>query len=348
MYSTIKYRHWKIVGSVIVAVGLGLSTFLGIATVRHINADSSYEDRQRAYTQQVNVNEMWEIIGGAAPAGSGQASYELLGERLSVVVAQAPAPADITAASYTAPPRTYRGIEDELGFDPFVSDLCNECGDLSQYMVERLRDIKANGPAGLIVDPGTEPIDDTGWALTALPFWLELFVVWQVFGALGMLWGLGRYGDTDLTWRYKDGKYSGLEWACTILAPVFMVVFLSTWNRRSNRRNEAARREMLRSTGLAEVLAKVEEHIAIIDRMPAVTRSQTEIQRLRARLETIHATILDMPDELRARQLGLYADRAAREAASSTAADDLLETAQKLYADFVKAIGEVNEVGFQG
>ncbi len=348
MYSTLKYRHWKIIGSVIVALGLGLSTFMGIATVKHINADSAFEDDHLAYEQQVNTNEMWQIIDGTATGASAQDSYQLLAQRLSVIVDSAPTSADITTASYTAPPRTYRGIEDELGFDPFVSDICNECGDLSQYMVERLRDIKEGRVASLLVDAGAEPVDDSGWAITGLPFWVELFLAWQVFGALGMLWGLGRYGDTDLTWRYKDGKYSGLEWTCTVLAPVFMIVFLSTWNRRNNRRNETARQEMLRSTGLGGVLAKVEERMAIIDRMPAVTRSQTDIQALRARLEIIHAKILDMPDELRARQLGVFTDRTVGELTSSVAAEDLLETAEKLYKDFLKAIGEVNEVGFEG
>ena len=54
--------------------------------------------------------------------------------------------------------------------------------------------------------------------------------------------------------------------------------------------------------------------------------------------------ILDKPDELRARQLGVHEDSLVRSVSNSAPLDDLLDAAQKAYDDYLAAIHEVNEI----
>ena len=343
MYSTIRHRHWKILGVVVMAVSIGMSLFTGLSTAKRINDGIAYQDAQQTYEQQVRLNEMWQIIDGEVPGPPGADSYTLLGERLAVVVDEAPTSGDITTESYTAPPRTYRGITDEIGFDPFESELCNECGDLSQYMVERLRNIK-DGRLSSIIENVEAPVDAAGWGFTSLPFWLELFIVWQLFGSIGMAWGLSRYGDKDMTWRFNDGEADNLEWACLVFAPAFMITFLSTYNRRNNRRNEQARAELLRSMGLTDILHEIEEALSNVRKLPEAVQARPEVRQQLSRLEAARMEILDKPDELRARQLGVHEDSLVRSVSNSAPLDDLLDAAQKAYDDYLAAIHEVNEI----
>lgn len=343
MFSTLRQRHWKILGSLLVTVSVGLSLFTGILGVKRINDGADFQRVQTAYEQQVHQNEMWQIVAGELPRLPGPQSYPLLGERLATVVAEAASASDITNGSYTAPPRTYRGITGELGFDPFESELCNECGHLSQYMVERLRDIKEGRLASLMQE-AQPPVDDVVWGLTGLPFWLELLVVWQLLGAAGMTWGLSRYGDRAMTWRFKDGENDNLEWACLVFAPAFMIVFLSTYNRRRNRRNEEERLEMLRSMGLSEILKEIEDALRDVKELPESIRSRPDVQRQLERLEAARLEIRDKPDELRARQLGVHEDSVARSVTDGRALDDLLDAAQRAYDGYLAAIREVAEI----
>lgn len=344
MFSSLKNRHWKILGSVIVSVFLGISTFLGVATAKRVVSDSGYEREKIAYDQQTNLNEMWQVIDGSVPRPPGVDSYALLAERLSVVVDEAGTSADITSESYSAPPRTYRGITEEIGFDPFVSELCNECGDLSQFMVERLRDIKEGRVSSLLSHELEAPINEVTWSLTGLPFGIELLIAWQVFGALGMLWGLSRYGDKAMTWRFRDGEYDGLEWACLVFAPAFMITFLSTWNRRANKRNEEARAEMLRAMGLSDILHDIEDAQKRIRELPENIRNRREVQVQYDRLERARLDIRDKPDELQARQLGIATDGIVRDLTTSLDAKRLLDAAEDAYEGYLKAIEEVNEI----
>ncbi|NQV06973.1 hypothetical protein HQ535_10495 [bacterium] len=343
MYSTLRHRHWKILGSLLVTVSIGLSFFTGVLGAKRINDGSGFERSQLAYEQQVHLNEMWQIIEGDLPRPPGTEAYTLLADRLATVVDGAPSSGDITTESYTAPPRTYRGITSEIGFDPFDSELCNECGDLNQYMVERLRDIK-DGRLPSLIEAVEAPVNDVGWGFTALPFWLELFVVWQIFGAIGMAWGLSRYGDRDMTWRFNDGEDDNLEWACLVFAPVFMITFLATYNRRNNRRNEQARLEMLRSLGLTQILLEIEDALRNVKKMPESIRNRPEVQRQLERLEAARLEIRDIPDELQARQLGVYEDSVARSLGDGTALDDLLGAAQRAFDGYLSAVEEISEI----
>lgn len=343
VFSTLRHRHWKILGSVVATVGIGMSSFVGVATAKRVNDSARFDEARVEYEQSVHRNELWQIVAGETARPPGIAAYTLLAERLAPIVASAASADDITADAYTAPPRTYRGITEELGFDPFDSELCNECGELTPYMVERLRDIREGRLADLI-EAGEPPVGEVRWGFTGMPFWLELFVVWQLFGTAGMAWGLARYGDRRLTWRFNDGEDDHLEWACLVFAPLFMLVFLSTWNRRNNRRNEEARLEMLRAMGLAGILQEIEEALRDVLRLPESIRSRPEVQRQVERLEAARLEIRDRPDEIRARQLGVYEDSVVRSVADGSAVDDLLDAAQRAYEGYLRAIEEVEEI----
>lgn len=122
------------VGAIIV-IALTLTT----ATIRNDHYKS-------ALLHTVHTDHFWLVVAGQIPSGQATVDNALADDlrvRLGKHGANAPLPVKIT--SMLGREGSYGGVRDVLGFDPFDSSICDECGPLTTQTLRDLLTVKHGG-----------------------------------------------------------------------------------------------------------------------------------------------------------------------------------------------------------
>lgn len=295
-------RHWNIVSHVVISLVAGLALYLGTVGVASAAASGDYDDDVVVYEQAERRNEFWLEVAGQDPIENSDVSSQLARRLSSSLAGIDPVNAleEITPRLLSAPPKVYRGITDQLGFDPFISEGCNECGDLTGYMVTNLQVLKTTGPASLQTE-NVAPIDNSDLSLTPMPFLVELIIVWQIAGGIGLIWGLSKYADPQMTWRRGDGQYDLPEYICWVGAPAAMALYMQFWNKKHRQAIETRYQEVLQTMGLVPVLENYDRAISAAEYRLKMSGSNpelaAELKKLREDREYFKAQPYEYMDE---------------------------------------------------
>jgi hypothetical protein len=243
-----------------------------------------------ANRQVEETNHFFSVIAGEEVGRSNQAS-DKLAVRLHSIVEDGTS-ADLT--DFTARANEYRGINDDLGFNPFDTQgrSCNECGVLTDDMLENLALIE-DGKLDAVLR-STANINP-GLTLTpfGMPVWAFGLAWWQVVGGIGLYRGLRRYGDRSLTWQ-RDGVADDLELKSFLMAPLPLTGYW-VYNRRKLRRLAVRDREVLTALGAHDDLTEIDRAIQSLKALPSGDYRHDDIQEALAKLQQERDDLLAIP-----------------------------------------------------
>lgn len=330
-------RHWNIVSHVIISLVAGLGLYFGTVSVNSIGDSNDHDDAVAEYEQTARVNEFWLEVAGENPIDGNEASDQLA-KRLSLVMSDIDNADEINRETFSAPPKVYRGVSEKLGFNPFVSEGCSECGDLTEFMVNSLRTLKVAGPEALQVET-VVPVDDSGLALTGLPFLVELILVWQLAGGVGLIWGLVKYSDPRMTWRRGDGQYDFPEYICWVGTPLGMFLFMQLWNKKHAAVQEKRHRELLQSMGQLPALEQIDSEIPATERKIKENGSTEELRQQLQRLRQAREVIMSRPYQYMDETQG--DDQKRLVATTVTSVDAIIGSADEAYHAFQETMASM-------
>ncbi len=276
MSLSIEQRHWRIVNILFAGLLTVGGFYSGSVGVKAAIQSDKHDAQTAAYEHAVESNEFWQVVVGDMPA-VGTRPSDLLASDLHRAIGatddpNAQLPAEVV--EFNGAPQAYRGITEDLGFNPFTNDGsgCVECGTLSDEMRDKLLDAKRGNVDAILTTPvPPDPKDKINW-IGFLPFWLEAILVWQITGWISMMIAMHRFGDPRMTWRRRDGVADRQEALCFVGAPSYMLFFHLTVNRRRLRALEQLRMEKLQATSLH---APYEELTRAIDDLKAMGRNRS-------------------------------------------------------------------------
>ena len=338
MNASLRIGHAKIVTWTLTVLAIGLTLYGALAGLTGLLSSNDHRDNVRAWEQQQLTNNFWLAIAGEQPADFSDQETEDLANRLAVLVSGVDSPDDLSPQSFSAPPRVYRGVTEELGFSPFDNECGNECGPITAFMVNQLSEIADGNVESLVIDE-PRPVDNSSLALTGMPVLLEVLLVWQLAGAIGLVIGITQYGDPMMTWELRDGKYDREELICCAAAPAAMLVYLKWINKRNLELRRAKEAQIIDSMGLRSHLEGIRAAIADIERMPAAELNLPKVQENLQALRDAEREIVEEPyHQLQAAE----GHRTARRASETSAiADKLISDAQVARQSWQEAYDEL-------
>lgn len=295
-------RHASIIRNQVVALALTAFLALGGMGLANISQNHNIESATAQSAQIDERNDFYREIAGLQGGDSLAASDKLgvaLHNQFEGVDTQAEF--DQVVSEFSASSRDYPGITEDLGFNPFDSGgrSCDECGSLNSTMVNRLDTIILEGNVDdLIV---SVPEVDTTKTLTPLGMsvFVELLLIWQIGGGLGLAYGLARHGDPKMTWA-KDGSDGQLMKVSFVLAPLPFAAFHLLYNRPKLVQRKRHDAEIIDNMGLGDSLILVENRLNELLALPPDVQSDPEIQSKIRRYTTLRDRILVKPKNLSA------------------------------------------------
>lgn len=334
-------RHTKIAIWSVSGLAIGLALFIAVSGLLRLAASFSNNDAVRDWERQQTANEFWLVVAGEAPVDGVEPQDDLAARLHRDVIMTIEDSSSITNDSFSGPPRVYRGVTEELGFAPFDNQCGNECGLLTNEMVSKLQFVKDGQVADLIVSE-PRPVDTSSFGLIPLlPFPLELVLIWQVAGAIGLYFGLRMYSDPRMTWVAGDGKYDTQQYLCYAASPLGMFTYLRWINRKRLEEVRREQEEILRNMGLSSHLKDVNAAIEQIERLPAETRNTESVQKSLAELRALRDEILEEPYLVMQRERGLTVGRNAADAERVAAnLRERVDSTRRIHEEAMQEVGD--------
>ncbi len=332
-------RHMHILRAQIVAVAAALA--ISVAGMSFL-ANSQNQNFDQETTRQAQVterNDFYQVIAGTEGADSNNASDKLavdLHQTFEPVVRRE-ATFETVVSEFSASSQEYRGITEDIGFNPFdaVGLSCEECGQLNSTMRSNLEQIFVQDNLASLIEEvqvveNTVSVTPFGWSV-----WFTLLVVWQIAGSIGLLYGLARYGGRKLTWK-RDGQNDGIELVTVLVSPLGFAVFHFFYNKPALKRLQNRDNEILEASGLSTELEQIERQIGILRELSAGSAETREVVDTIAELEAQRAEILAYPSSLSERDVARTLSGALR------GADGLLERSRSVLDSHNEAVDELN------
>lgn len=156
-----------------------------------VQSSANSDTQAKAESAQVRAD-FWQVVAGEKATTGAFSADKLAFDLASALSAEegpnGELPAEVT--DLVASPGEYPNVEDDLGIEPFDDNNqpCSECGPLSSYMLNQLREIQAGGVDSVSAAELANVPKVEGLALTpfGLSGWLWLVLSYAI-GSIGAL-----------------------------------------------------------------------------------------------------------------------------------------------------------------
>lgn len=338
--SSVVSRYINIIRVQITALALGFGLTFASMIGMAVSQNHNNTQAQTEQAQVVERNEFYREIAGLQEGDSLDASDKLgiaLNNRFEDVDTETEF--DQVVEEFVASSRDYPGIVDQIGFNPFDSGgrSCNECGVLSSDMINKLHIIVIDGNVSSLITQ--VPVVDTTTTTTlfGMPVWLQLLLVWQIAGGIGLLYGVKKYGNRKLTFK-RDGYADSYEYVIIALSPVAFAIYQFGYNRKMQLRLQKQDLSVIEAAGLLSPLAEINATLQAFAELPPA-QIDGDTQTLMDALKEQRARILSYPEKLQDKTVADPSKNVLRENALS-----VLVAAQEAIDAHDAAVDEVSKL----